>query len=200
MRERIEEAAQEVFDELGAGWSESIYHKALIRELADRGIPHYTEGSLSVMYKGGSVGTRRPDLLVHTEDGRSIIVELKAGSNSGWFQLEQYLDMAEKSNDLGEIRGGVLIQFNEELSVEAVELGPAPNPDDNPLVAKKLKELPTGVDIYHVASQDHEVQVNFDKNTETASISAEQRTDDEEVSAFHEEAIDYVWQQTELER
>lgn len=130
MRQRLEEAAQEVFDELGPGWSESIYHKALIRELSERKIPHYTEGSLSVMYKSGSVGTRRPDLLVHMENRRSIIVELKAGSNSGRAQLEQYLEMAEKSQDLGTIRGGALIQFNAELNMEFIELGPEPNPDD----------------------------------------------------------------------
>lgn len=115
MRERLVEAAEEVFDELGSGWSESIYHKALIRELSERKIPHYTEGSLSVMYKGGSVGTRRPDLMVHSE-GESIIVELKAGSNRGSDQLRQYLDMAKESQDLrGSVSGGALIKFNNEL-------------------------------------------------------------------------------------
>ena len=130
MREELKEAAVEVFDELGPNWSESIYHKALIRELGHRGIPVYTEGSLSVMYKGGSVGTRRPDLMVHTNDGRSIMVELKAGSNRGRGQLMQYLDMAEKSDDLGDIRGGALIKFHDEVEYEFIELGPEPNPDD----------------------------------------------------------------------
>jgi GxxExxY protein len=130
MRESLREAAEEVFEELGPGWSESIYHKALIRELGHRGIPVYTEGSLSVMYKGGSVGTRRPDLMVQMEDGRSIMVELKAGSSRGKAQLMQYLDMGEKTRDLGEIRGGALIKFNEEVEFEFVELGPEANPDD----------------------------------------------------------------------
>jgi len=82
------------------------------------------------MYKGGSVGTRRPDLMVQMEDDRSVIVELKAGSNRGMSQLAQYLDMAEATNDLGKIRGGALIKFNDEMEFEFIELGPEPNPDD----------------------------------------------------------------------
>lgn len=122
MRKQLEEAAETVHTELGSGWSESIYHKALIRELGERGVPHFTEGSISVMYKGWSVGTRRPDLSVETDDGQLIIVELKAGNNRGSSQLNQYLEMAEASQDLGEIQGGALIQFNDELSFEFVQL------------------------------------------------------------------------------
>lgn len=131
MRERIEEAAQEVLDELGPGWSESIYHRALERELASRGIAFHSEGTIPVMYKGAPVGRRRPDLFLLGENGDTVIVELKAGSNAGWAQLEQYLDLTEVSDDLGYIRGGALIQFNNELSFEFVELGPKPNPDDD---------------------------------------------------------------------
>lgn len=122
MNEKLLEAAKEVHDVLGSGWSESIYHKALIRELSERQIPHYTEGSLSVMYKGGSVGTRRPDLMVHMDNGDSIVVELKAGSSRGKAQLMQYLDMAQESDDLGNIRGGALIKFNDELNYQFIEL------------------------------------------------------------------------------
>lgn len=130
MRERLLEAAEEVFEELGSGWSESIYHRALERELSGRGIPFHSEGTVPVLYKGSPVGRRRPDLFIRDEDYNTIIVELKAGSNSGSFQLEQYLDLTEASDDLGKIRGGALIKFNEELEYEFIELGPEPNPDD----------------------------------------------------------------------
>lgn len=140
MREALLEAAEEVFEYLGPGWSENIYHKALIRELGERKIPVYTEGSLSVMYKGWSVGTRRPDLSIEMDDGRSIVVELKAGSNSGRAQLEQYLEMAETSQDLGEIRGGAVIRFNTELEYEFIELGPEPNPDDRNVDSRDWSE------------------------------------------------------------
>jgi len=130
MRERLEQAAQEVFDELGAGWSESVYHRALERELSERQIPFHSEGTIPVMYKGAPVGRRRPDLFVVPDVGDTIVVELKAASNSGSAQLAQYLDMTEADQNLGVIRGGAVIRFNEELEYEFIELGPKPNPDD----------------------------------------------------------------------
>lgn len=130
MRELLLEAAEEVFDELGAGWSESIYHRALERELSARQVPFHSEGTIPVMYKGAPVGRRRPDLFLVPEDGGTVVVELKAGSKSGSAQLAQYLDMTEDDANLGYIRGGAVIRFNEEVEYEFIELGPEPNPDD----------------------------------------------------------------------
>jgi GxxExxY protein len=120
MAERLEDAAEEVHKVLGSGWSESVYHKALIRELSGRGIAHYTEGSLTVTYKGGSVGTRRPDLFVEGED-ETIVVELKSGSarSSGENQLRQYMSMlSEEPTAVADISGGALIRFGDELDFE----------------------------------------------------------------------------------
>jgi GxxExxY protein len=121
MEQRLEDAAEEVHKELGANWSESIYHKSLMRELSQRGIPFNTEGTISVMYKGAPVGRRRPDLFLTTDDGL-VIVELKAGTSSGLQQLLQYLMMAQKSHDLGTIDGGALVSFNDELEFEYIDL------------------------------------------------------------------------------
>jgi len=120
MEDRLRDAATEVHDILGGGWSESIYHKALIRELSGRGIAHHTEGSLTVTYKGGSVGTRRPDLFVQGED-ETVVVELKSGSarSSGESQLRQYMSMLEEdSAAVSDISGGALIRFGDTLDVE----------------------------------------------------------------------------------
>lgn len=103
----------EVFSELGSGWSESIYHRALERELSERGIPFHSEGTIPVMYKGAPVGRRRPDLFIVSSDG-TYVVELKAGSKSGDAQLEQYLHMVNDDNNIGTILGGIIIKFNEE--------------------------------------------------------------------------------------
>lgn len=130
MRERLLEAAEEVFEELGEGWSESIYHRALERELSERQIPFHSEGTIPVMYKGAPVGRRRPDLFIVPDLGDTIVVELKAGSNSGSAQLMQYLNMTEADANLGDIRGGCVIRFNEEVEYEFIELGPEPNPTD----------------------------------------------------------------------
>lgn len=117
MREKLREAAEEVHETLGSGFTESVYHKALIRELSERGIAHHTEGPLTVMYKGAPVGRRRPDLFVVTEYG-VLIVELKADSSSGEEQLQQYLGMSVDDENLGEVVGGVVIRFNDELEYE----------------------------------------------------------------------------------
>lgn len=117
MREQLKEAAERVHDELGAGFTESIYHKSLMRELSEQGIPFHSEGTIPVIYRGVPVGRRRPDLFIVTEFGL-IVVELKAGSSSGEEQLEQYLGMTTSDDNLGEIVGGAVIRFNEELEFE----------------------------------------------------------------------------------
>lgn len=119
MRERLKEAAQEVHDRLGPGFTESVYHSALQRELSERGIAHHSEGTIPVIYKAAPVGRRRPDLFVVTDYGL-LVVELKAGSTSGEAQLQQYLGMTADDENLGEIVGGVVIRFNEELEYEYV--------------------------------------------------------------------------------
>lgn len=122
MEERLKAAATEVFNNLGSNWSESIYHKALIRELSERGIPTTTEGTIPVMYKGAPVGRRRPDLFITPENGDTVVVELKAGSSSGESQLVEYLSMTEADANIGPIAGGALIKFNNEVEFEWVEL------------------------------------------------------------------------------
>lgn len=117
MSEQLKKAAQEVHEVLGPGFTESVYHKALGRELSERGIAHHSESPIPVMYKGVSVGRRRPDFFIVTEYGL-IVVELKAGSSSGEAQLEQYLGMTVEDDNLGEIVGGAVIRFNEELEYE----------------------------------------------------------------------------------
>jgi GxxExxY protein len=130
MRNELQDAAEEVLSELGPGFTESVYHRSLERELSERGIPFHSEGTISVYYKGAPVGRRRPDLFLVPEEGGKIVVELKAGSTSGSDQLMQYLNMVEANDDLGYIRGGAVVRFNEELEYEFCELGPEVNPDD----------------------------------------------------------------------
>lgn len=194
MRERLREAAEEVFDELGAGWSESIYHRALERELSERQIPFNSETTIPVMYKGAPVGRRRPDLILVPELGGKIIVELKAGSRSGSDQLSEYLDLTEKDLNLGNIRGGVVIRFNDEIEYEFTELGPEPNPDDG-LSYEMMLELPNGVETYKVRDGEREVQVNVNSPTGDVTIEhndLEQAKNDPELQQFYERAKRHI--------
>jgi len=66
--------AMKVHSTLGAGFLESVYHKALAHELTKAEIPFESEKSLNVAYDGILVGEFAADLLV----GNELIVELKS--------------------------------------------------------------------------------------------------------------------------
>jgi GxxExxY protein len=69
-------AGMEVHRTLGPGYLESIYQRAMIRELGGRGLPIRTEMAVDILYKGESVGRHRMDLIVAGE----VVVELKCVS------------------------------------------------------------------------------------------------------------------------
>jgi GxxExxY protein len=67
-------ACREVAHELGSGFAEVTYQRALAVELTRRGIPFQREVDLTIYYKGEAIDYRRADFLVAGE----LIVELKA--------------------------------------------------------------------------------------------------------------------------
>jgi len=71
---RIIEAAINVHRELGPGFIESIYHRAMEVSLRDAGLSYETQKEVRVAFAGVDVGCHRLDLVVE----RQIIVELKA--------------------------------------------------------------------------------------------------------------------------
>ena len=73
LTERVLSAIFEVSNTLGAGFLEKVYERALLRELALRGISATAQASFAVTYKGYSVGEYFADILV--ED--ALVVELK---------------------------------------------------------------------------------------------------------------------------
>lgn len=66
--------AYNVFNTLGAGFLESVYHQSLLIELREAGLDVESQVSLDVFYKTQPVGCFLADLIVE----KSIIVELKA--------------------------------------------------------------------------------------------------------------------------
>ena len=71
---RVIGAAIEVHKQLGPGFLESIYRKAMVYELQLSGLIVESEKEILVPYKGTQIAGQRLDLLV----GERIIVELKA--------------------------------------------------------------------------------------------------------------------------
>ena len=101
----IIDAAIEVHKTLGPGLLESVYEKALKRELELRGFKADTQQPVEVIYKGVNVADDlRLDLIV--ED--TVIVELKSVEELKevyYKQLQTYLRLLDK-------RVGLLINFN----------------------------------------------------------------------------------------
>jgi len=70
---RIIAAAQEVHRELGPGFEELIYQRALARELPVHQLEFSREVWIDVHYKGEKVGRKRVDFIID-----QVMVELKA--------------------------------------------------------------------------------------------------------------------------
>lgn len=110
-------AAMEVHAELGAGFLENVYHEALSRELASRGVPHQHQVELPVMYKGSKLScSYRADLICHG----SIVVELKALSRLSGIEEAQLLNYLKATG----YRRGLLLNFGSmRLQVKRMVLG-----------------------------------------------------------------------------
>jgi GxxExxY protein len=66
--------ASEIYDTLGPGYTESMYHRAFEVALRDQGIPYETERIVPVMFKGKTIGNIRADLIVNGD----TVIELKS--------------------------------------------------------------------------------------------------------------------------
>lgn len=95
--------AIEVHKEIGNGFQEVIYQRALSIEMNLRGISHVREQEMDIFYKGEKIGRRRVDFLV----GEKICVELKAVSLLDDMHLAQAINYLEAFN----LEVGLLINF-----------------------------------------------------------------------------------------
>lgn len=104
-------AAFEVYNVLGFGMAEEVYHQSLEIELGLRQIPFVSKAALAVTYKGKELTTAyRPDLLVF----RKIVVELKAVSvlvSEHEAQLFNYLKVSK-------LNVGYLINFGDSKELQ----------------------------------------------------------------------------------
>lgn len=101
---QIIEAAICVHRELGPGFLESVYHRAMKVALRNRTMLYESEKEITIVFEGEDVGTHRIDLLV----GSEIIIELKAVKaleDIHFAQLRSYL----KATGL---HVGLLMNFN----------------------------------------------------------------------------------------
>lgn len=78
--ETIAEIAREVYENLGSGFSEDVYDRAMQVGLRLAGIKYESQKVVELQYRHHYVGEGYPDLLVHAE-GQRVVVELKAVSS-----------------------------------------------------------------------------------------------------------------------
>ncbi|MFO1533388.1 MAG: GxxExxY protein [Thermoplasmatota archaeon] len=114
---RIIGAAQEVHRELGSGFLELAYARALELELGARGIPFEHEASIPLLYKGMSLGVPfRADFICG-----DLVVELKAVPMLGRMERVQVMHYLRCTG----FRRGLLLNFGREnLQVERIEWAP----------------------------------------------------------------------------
>lgn len=72
------EKAKEIYNTLGRGYPECVYHRAFEFELRQNGINYESEKLVPVNYKGTQVGYGRADIVL---DEYNTILEFKANSS-----------------------------------------------------------------------------------------------------------------------
>jgi len=96
----------EVHNQMGNGFQEVVYQRALAIEFEIRGLSYARELEMPLEYKGESVGTRRVDFFV--ED--TVMVELKAVEKIEGVHKAQAINYCEAYK----IADGLLLNFGAE--------------------------------------------------------------------------------------
>jgi len=93
----------EVHKQLGNGFQEVIYQRALAIEMTLQGIAFSREHEMQIQYKGHDIGTRRVDFFVEEK----IMVEIKAVIQMEDVHLAQAMNYVEAYH----LEIGLLINF-----------------------------------------------------------------------------------------
>jgi GxxExxY protein len=87
----------------GANFTENIFHRALLLELAQFGLDCESEKELPVYYKGRQIGKKRVDIFV----AQKVLVELKANCGLEPVHCNQLVNYLKVFN----IEVGLLLNF-----------------------------------------------------------------------------------------
>jgi len=96
-----------VHRQLGPGFLENVYCRALCIEFEFAGISYERERRLSLQYRGRPIGAGRVDLIV----GGAVVIEIKAVTNLDPVFQAQLLSYLKATG----LRAGLLINFNAAL-------------------------------------------------------------------------------------
>lgn len=101
--EKIIGAAFEVYRELGYGFLEAIYQKAMQMELVAKGLKAEIENKIKVHYKGVEIGHYEADIFVE----ECVLVELKVAKDYNPADEAQLLNELKATG----VKVGLLINF-----------------------------------------------------------------------------------------
>lgn len=102
-----------VYNELGPGFLEKIYKRAVIEELEKQHIPFVLEKKYAIRYNNKIIGYNLIDLIVYDK----IILELKAVNNLERFHISQVLAYLKATG----LKLGLLVNFGaERLEIKRV--------------------------------------------------------------------------------
>lgn len=99
----VKELAEAVFDEVGPGYSEAVYHNAMEVLLRAQGVPYETERVVPIVFRNQAIGHVRCDIIMDN----SIVLEFKSVAKlrpCDTQQIKNYIKL------LG-LKGGHLINF-----------------------------------------------------------------------------------------
>lgn len=108
----MNEVFADIFETLGPGHTESVYHRALEVSLRLGGIPYESEVVVPILFRGYTVGNIRCDVIIG-----DTVIELKAVSRLNEDhrqQLRNYLMILDKPR-------GLLVNFGSTLTVEEIK-------------------------------------------------------------------------------
>lgn len=133
---------KEVYEELGPGYSERVYHNAVEVLLREKRIPYESERHILVRFRGHVVGQLRADIIINDE----IVLELKAIKTlTDGMELQ-----AQKYLDLTGLKTAYLVNFPLQpgRSVEIRKIALAPSKEEFSRVFDKM------IDHHHSVSAD----------------------------------------------
>lgn len=114
----IVDCANRVYQGLGAGYSESVYHTAMEVEFRDLGLNYETKSVVPILYRGRNVGYGIADFIV--SDGQNkpvVVVELKAVTYAPRSQEKAQIQTYLRSRP--DVVFGLLINFRQPTTTSA---------------------------------------------------------------------------------
>lgn len=118
------DCSNQVIDELGTGWKEEIYQKAMEVALRNRGLSYEAQRILPITFVGHVIGESIPDLVVWLKNGSkktAVVIDLKTESDvkdDHKKQVEKYIRELKKQlrSDESVSPFGLVINFIKEPS------------------------------------------------------------------------------------